>query len=105
MPSKTSRRASFASSTVQIQMQNFRDALLLHRHAVKNVGCFHRAAAVRDNDELRFAAELMKVTCKTFHVPVIERRVNFVEHAKRCRPDLQNGKIQRDGNKRLFSAG
>ena len=86
-------------------MQNFRDALLLHCHAVEHIRGLHRAAPVGDDDELRFAAEPVQIRCKSFHVPVVQRRVNFIEHAKRRRPHLQNREIQRNGHKCLLAAG
>ena len=47
----------------------------------------------------------MQIRCKSFHVPVVQRRVNFIEHAKRRRPHLQDRKIQRNGHKCLLTAG
>ena len=60
---------------------------------------------MRDDDKLRFPAEAAQVAREAFDIPVVQRGVDLVEHAERRRPHLQNGKIQRDGNKGLLTAG
>ena len=44
------------------------------------------------------------VFCKPLHVYIIERGFDLIEHAKRRRPQLEDRKVQRNGNKRLFTA-
>ena len=52
-----------------------------------------------------FPLKLAQVAREAFDIPVVQRGVDLVEHAERRRPHLQNGKIQRDGDKGLLAAG
>ena len=86
-------------------MQYFGNALFLHCNAVKYIRRLHRTATVRDDDKLRFQGKSAQIRCEPLHITVIQRRVDLVQHAKRRRTDLQNCKIQRNGNKCFFTAG
>ena len=44
------------------------------------------------------------VFCKPLHVYIIERGFDLIEHAERRRPQLENRKVQRNSDKRLFTA-
>ena len=62
----------------------FRDAGLLHGHAVKHTAHLHGLAVVRDDDELRLAAHLADQSREAPDVGFIERRIDFIKDAERA---------------------
>jgi len=68
-------------------------------------GHFHGNFIVADEEELRGRAHARDQPRVARGVGIIERRVHFVEQAKRCRVQLEDGKHQRNGGERLLAAG
>ena len=99
------RDAQLFGEFVEAQAEDLGDALLLHGDAVEDIGGFHRAAAVGDDDELGLVAEGMEVAGEALDVAVVQRGVDLVEHAERRGPDLEDGEIERDGDEGLLAAG
>lgn len=101
MPSGNKVRAHI----IQIQAQNLRHAVLLHRDAVEDVGGLHRAAAVGDDNELgavRHAAQILRIARDVY---VVQRGLDLIEEAERRGVDAQDGEIDRDSDQRLLAAG
>ena len=89
MPSGNKVRAHI----IQIQAQNLRHAVLLHRDAVEDVGGLHRAAAVGDDNELgavRHAAQILRIARDVY---VVQRSLDLIEEAERRGVDAQDGEI------------
>ena len=87
------------------QGKELRDALFLHGDAVHDVGFFHGAAAVGDQDELGVVRHVPHVLGEAGDVDVVEGRFDLVEDAERRRCDLQDGEQQGDGGQALLTAG
>ena len=60
---------------------------------------------MRDRNKLRFSAHAAHVRRIPGDVFLVKRRFNLVHDAKRRRSNAHDGKIQRNGNECLFSAG
>ena len=59
---------------------------------------------LEDNPELYYEVlPYAQVLGVTFHIPVVQCRIDLVEHAERCGPNLQNGKIQCRCHECLFT--
>ena len=89
----------------QIEHQHFGNALLLHGHAVQDIGGLHGAAAVGDDDELGLIAHPAQILCKAADIGIIQSGFDLVQDAERCRVDGQDRKIDADGHQRLLAAG
>ena len=79
--------------------------LLLHGHAKKRIGNFHGALVVRNHDHLGMIGDILDQPVEKVGVGVIERRIHFIQNQEGGRPVHQDGKNERDGRKRLLSAG
>ena len=89
---------------LQVQFEQFGDAVLLHGDTIQHVGGLHGAPAVSDDDELRLIAHPAQVLGKPAHVGVIQRGLDLVQNAERSRVDGQNRKVAADGHQRLLAA-
>ena len=78
---------------------------LLHRHAIHHVGAGHGALGVGDDDELRAVDEAVEHLDEAADVRLVERRVEFVEHAERAGLDHVDREQQRDGGHRALATG
>ena len=58
-----------------------------------------------NDDKLCLLAQVAQIGGIPLHVPVIQCRVDLVEHTERRGPHLQNSEIQSNGNKCLLTAG
>lgn len=58
---------------------HFRDATLLHCHAVEHVGDGHRSLLVRDDDELTPCGKLTQQPREPLRVRFVHRGINFVQ--------------------------
>ena len=95
-PAPPLRRCALRLSLVpQSHAHHFRHARLLHGDAVDHIGGLHHALGVRDDEELRVAAQRFEQVRKPAHVGFVERRVDFVEHAERAGPELEDADEQR----------
>jgi hypothetical protein len=52
------------------------DAGLFHGDAIEDIGVFHRAVRVRDDDELGTGGHLLDGLCEAANVGLIERRID-----------------------------
>ena len=77
----------------QIQLEQFRHAVLLHGHAVQDIGGLHGAAAVGDDDELGLVAHPAQVLRKADDIGVIQRGLDLVEDAEGRGVDGEDGEI------------
>ena len=59
--------------------------LFLHGNTIQTVCRRHRAAPVRNHNELRALRQLMQILCKTSDVGIVERRLDLVEQTERGR--------------------
>ena len=82
-----------------------RDAFFLHGYADQLFGHFHGQAVVGDVEKLGLRAHLFDQIAKTGGVGVIERGIDFVQKAKRCGVQAEQGKHQTHGGQRFFAAG
>ncbi|MCY1462396.1 hypothetical protein D9M71_801650 [compost metagenome] len=57
-----------------------------------------------DIDELHRLAHLLHQPGVTPDVGIVQRRIDFIEHAERCRVQLENGKYQGQGGQRFLTA-
>ena len=80
---------------IQIQPQNLRHAVLLHGDAVQNIGGFHCAAAVGDDDELGMVGHAAQVLCVPRDVDVVQCGLDLIQEAERRGVDVEDGKIDR----------
>src|SRR5215470_18431383 len=83
---------------------DLRDARLLHGDAVQHAGALHGALVVGDEDELRAFAHLADHLTEAADVGVVERRIDLVEDAERCRVDEEEREDETDGNQGLLAA-
>ncbi len=60
-------------------------AAFLHGHAIEHVGFGDRALVVGDDDELALRDEAVEHPNEPIDVAFIQRRIDFVEYAKRTR--------------------
>ena len=58
-----------------------------------------------DDDELGLLAQVVQIISETFHVPVVQRRIDLVQQTEGRGTHFQDCKVQRRGNKCLFAAG
>ena len=63
----------------QIQLEQFRHAVLLHGHTVQDIGGLHGAAAVGDDDELGLVAHPAQILCKAADIGIIQGGFDFVQ--------------------------
>ena len=89
----------------QIQLEQFRHAILLHGHAVQDIGGLHGAAAMSNDDELGLVAHPAQILCKAADIGIIQSGFDLVQDTERCRVDGQDRKIDADGHQRLLAAG
>ena len=75
----------FVGTRNQFHSDQFAHAAFLHRHAVEHIGLRDGAFVVGDDDELALLDEALEHGDEAVDVTLIERRVDFVEHAKRTR--------------------
>ena len=80
------------------------DAAFLHRDAVEAIGGGHGFLGVGDDDEAGGGEELFEHVDEAANIRFVERGIDFVEHAERARPVLENGHNERDGGERFFAA-
>ena len=78
--------------------------MLLHGHAIQRVGHADGSLVVRDDEKLRVINEPLEHTNKPVDVGLVQRRIQLVQHTKRARADLIDGKHQRHGGHGLFAA-
>ena len=74
-------------------------------HAVEHVGFGHGTLVMRHHDEQGLLAEFAEQRHETAHVSVIERAVDFVQHAVRRRLFHVNGKQQSRCSQGVFTTG
>ena len=60
---------------------------------------------MRDEDKLRSVGIAFHIVRKAGNVRLVQRGLDFVEHAKRGRLEFEHRKEQRDGGQRAFAAG
>ena len=89
----------------QLHPDEFADAALFHRHAIKHVGLRDRALVVGDDDELALRDESVQHADEPIDVGFVERRIHFVEDAERARPHHVDGEEQRDRRHGALAAG
>ena len=58
-----------------------------------------------NDDKLGFLTQVVQIIGKPLHVPVVQGRIDLVQDAKRCRTDLQNGKVQCRCHEGFLAAG
>ena len=75
----------------------------MHGHTNQLFGHFHGNFVVADEQELSFFAHRFDEFCIALSVGVVERRIDLVQQAKRCRVKLKNGKYQRNGCQCFFT--
>ena len=96
------RRASACSHFTET---SFRNAWLLHGHAVEHRAHFHGLAIMRDHDELRLAAHVREHFVEAADIGFIERRIHFVEDTEWTRPETEDSDQKGQRCERFFSAG
>ena len=64
---------------------DFGNALFLHGNAEQRIRLVHRRFSMRYHDKLRFFRKPFQIRCKSIHVRVVERRLDFVENTERHR--------------------
>src|SRR6185437_7589020 len=106
MTEKLSSRYLSASELTRGDFHSYQFAYpaFFHRHAVKNIGLGNGTLVVGDDDELALRDEPLQHLDKAIEVGLIERRIHFIEHTKRTRPDHVNGKQKRDGRHRPLAS-
>ena len=78
---------------------------LFHGDAVERIGHFHGPLVVGDRDELRMVAHLADEARETGDIRLVERRVDFVQHAEGAGLYQEGRKEQGDGRQRPLAAG
>ena len=63
----------------QIQLEQFRHTILLHGHAVQDIGGLHGAAAVGDDDELGLVAHPAQILREPADVGIVQRGFDLIE--------------------------
>ena len=95
----------FRSVVFPFHGHEFRDARLLHRHAVQHRAHLHGSPVVRDDDELRSAPHISaSILLKRPDVRFVQRRIDFVEDAEGARLVAEHRDQQGQGGQRFFAA-
>src|SRR5699024_1308102 len=89
---------------VEVQLEQLGNAVLLHGHAIEDVGGLHGAAAVGDDDELGLAADPPQILGEADHVGVVQGGLDLVQDAEGRGVDRQDGKVDADGDEGPFPA-
>src|SRR5215472_17179333 len=77
----------------------------LHGGPVEGVRDLHRPLLVRDDDQLRTAAQLLEDLEQPLQVGVVQRRLDLVQHVERRRAGLEDGQEEGDRGQRALAAG
>src|SRR5262249_44207479 len=104
VPAQAGLKARRSNTLVQLHGNQLRDPGLLHRNAVEAVRDLHGLPAVRNDDELRLAQHASKHVHESADIGIVERRVDFVEQAKRAWLVLEHAEHQGDGGERFLAA-
>src|SRR6188472_3203536 len=70
--------------TLEAPRHDLGDSVAAHADAVEDVGRLHRAALVRDDDELRAVGVSLDETQEAVDVPVVERGLDLVHDVERA---------------------
>src|SRR5260221_10071720 len=81
------RRLAQPCGPLQVDRDELRDAALGHGDAEETVHPRHRRAVMGDDEEarLRTRGDLLDESAEAVDIGVVERRIDLVEHADRCR--------------------
>ena len=92
---------------VEADGDQLRHAAFGHGDAEQPVHPRHRDRIVRDDDEAGFRrrGHLVQQVAEPLHVVIVERRVDFVQHADRRRVGEEHREDQRQRRQRLLAAG
>ncbi len=93
-----------AVALAEVDADDLGDAGLLHGDAVDDVGLGHGALAVGDDDELGGLAHVGDELGEAADVGLVERGVDFVEHAEGRGLELEDADQQRERGEGLLSA-
>jgi hypothetical protein len=104
-PLSRHRFVAHAQRFLDIDLDDARDALLLHRDADQLARHLHGDLVVRDEEELRLRRHALDHLAEALGVAVVERRIDLVEHAERRRIELEHREHQGDRGQRLLAAG
>src|SRR5262245_40803757 len=75
----------------------------LHGGPVEGVRDLHRPLLVRDDDQLRTAAQLLEDLEQPLQVGVVQRRLDLVQHVERRRAGLEDGQQEGDRGQRALA--
>src|SRR5207249_6536038 len=104
VPSRTELAGARRVEVREPERNHLRYAGVIHRDPVDRIGGFDRPAVVRDDDELRAVGELAQRLREAADVALVERRIDFVEHAERRGSYAEDGQEKRRRGERALAA-